>query len=87
MPKLNNMTPIITTADSKHLDTFASERHHIPDSVLMEQAASQIYAQLCRDYDLQNERIALLVGSGNNGGDSWQSLTDLVILTRCSRIF
>ena len=70
MPKLSDLSPVITNADSKKLDTLASERHHIPDSVLMEQAASQIYAQLCRDYDLQNERIAILAGSGNNGGDA-----------------
>ncbi|MBR3731705.1 MAG: hypothetical protein IKN25_03565 [Spirochaetales bacterium] len=70
MPKLNNTLPIITNPDSKHLDTLATQLHHIPDSVLMEQAASRIYAQLCRDYDLQNERIALLVGTGNNGGDA-----------------
>ena len=70
MPRLSDLSPVITNADSKKLDILATQIHHIPDSVLMEQAASRIYAQLCRDYDLQNERIALLVGTGNNGGDA-----------------
>ena len=70
MPRLSDLSPVITNADSKKLDVLATQIHHIPDSVLMEQAASQIYAQLCRDYDIQNERIAILAGSGNNGGDA-----------------
>lgn len=69
MFKSNNLKPIVSASLSKKLDSLASETHHIPSAVLMEEAAGKIFARLEKDFDLTNQTIAVIAGTGNNGGD------------------
>lgn len=67
MSKLNNL--IISLKESKEIDELTIEKYHIPQIVLMEEAASKIFYQLKKDFDLSSHNICLIAGAGNNGGD------------------
>lgn len=62
------MSPILTRAQMRAFDRYAIEACHVPGMILMENAgrgAAEIIASLA----LPNARIAIFIGSGNNGGD------------------
>jgi len=65
--KLNEY--IINIEKAKELDNKAFVINKIPPSLLMEEAATLIYERLKRNFNLSSHKIALIAGSGNNGGD------------------
>lgn len=70
MSQLTNNT-VITAAEASLLDKYACEINKIPPIVLLEEAAEKIVINLKKDFnDIYNEKIAIISGSGNNGGDA-----------------
>lgn len=59
---------LVTAAEAAAADAAARERHGVADRVLMENAGRAAALVLDRAFD--RGRIAVLAGSGNNGGDA-----------------
>lgn len=63
---------IVTIAEIKDIEKQAIEEYGIPSIVLMENAGSEAARQMGVIMgDLQNKKIAILAGKGNNGGDGY----------------
>jgi ADP-dependent NAD(P)H-hydrate dehydratase / NAD(P)H-hydrate epimerase len=61
---------IVTSQQMKNIDRRAIREFGIPGSVLMENAASALVAEMERFFDgLAGLRIGIICGKGNNGGD------------------
>jgi NAD(P)H-hydrate epimerase len=60
----------VTREEIAFLDREASEKHHIPSSVLMENAGRAVAESVLRNYP-KVQRIAVLAGKGNNAGDGF----------------
>ncbi len=64
------MRYLVTAAQMKRCDENTSEHFHIPPAVLMERAALASMQIMGREIPhLRQERILILCGGGNNGGD------------------
>lgn len=61
---------IIDTAASREVDRLASAEYGIPGLVLMENAALGVVEAIGRSFP-DAERVVILCGPGNNGGDGW----------------
>lgn len=63
---------ILTAAEMKEVDRLTTERYGIPSLTLMENAGRSV-AEFIRDRfpDLARQRIVVLCGKGNNGGDGF----------------
>ena len=62
---------IITKKDAFLLDKEALRKNTIPPIILMEESAEKITTQLKNDFRLlHKEKIAIIAGCGNNGGDA-----------------
>lgn len=61
---------IITCNESSLLDTMAVDKNEIPSIVLMEEASEKLFLQLYKDFTPSQEKIAVIAGWGNNGGDA-----------------
>lgn len=61
---------LYTAEQVRELDRIAIEEFHIPAAALMERAGEVAFAAL-RDRWPQAKRIAVLAGTGNNGGDAY----------------
>ncbi|WP_058305781.1 bifunctional ADP-dependent NAD(P)H-hydrate dehydratase/NAD(P)H-hydrate epimerase [Gracilibacillus massiliensis] len=61
---------IVTAEEMYEIDRYAIEKGGIAGKLLMENAGSQVAHQIKKAYDI-NQRIAIVVGSGNNGGDGF----------------
>lgn len=61
---------ILDTAASREVDRQASTEYGIPSLVLMENAALGVVEAICRSFPAA-ERVVILCGPGNNGGDGW----------------
>ncbi|MCZ6507760.1 MAG: NAD(P)H-hydrate dehydratase [Acidobacteria bacterium] len=59
---------ILDVAGSREIDRVATEEYGIPGLVLMENAALGVVDALCEAY-AEAERVVILCGPGNNGGD------------------
>ncbi len=62
------MRPILSAAEMKKCDIATTEIHHIPSLVLMERAAESVVDYVNKMYSI-GDRIYVLCGPGNNGGD------------------
>lgn len=62
------MTKTVTAAEMKHFDQFTINTIGIPSMVLMERASLAIRDTVLHDYPTA-QRISIVTGSGNNGGD------------------
>ena len=62
-------TYICTAAQARNADHLAIEKYHIPSLVLMEHAAMEILNILRAQGLSSKNRIVILCGPGNNGGD------------------
>lgn len=68
------MKPLVTKNEMKRVDGYSIETIGIPSAVLMEKAAMSV-AEAVRDYCLRKEysypqqKILVVCGTGNNGGD------------------
>ena len=61
---------LVSNEEMRTLDRTAIEEWKIPSLVLMENAGIAILRQLEKDVpDLLHQRITILCGCGNNGGD------------------
>ena len=61
------MKTIVTGKEMKQLDRNTSEKFHIPELVLMEQAAMSFVTELLKVHS--PSKVLVVCGFGNNGGD------------------
>jgi len=61
---------VLTSAQMKEIDRLTIEEVGIPGPVLMENAGLQIFRSLKEIFpQLEKERVVVVAGKGNNGGD------------------
>ena len=61
---------ILNASQMQRIDRLTTERYGVPSLTLMENAGQGVVDFLARNYSpLDNHRIAILCGRGNNGGD------------------
>jgi len=61
---------ILTSREMKEIDNITINEIGIPGCVLMENAGIQIYRAIKKKFpDLKKEKISIIAGPGNNGGD------------------
>ena len=64
------MQPILTAEQMREVDRVTIEERGLPGLILMENAGSRVYELLAHRYaPLHRQRIVVLCGKGNNGGD------------------
>ena len=61
------MERIVGSREMKDLDAFTIQEKGMPSLVLMERAAMAVKEELEKSFDL--DRVLVVCGSGNNGGD------------------
>ncbi|WP_066187464.1 NAD(P)H-hydrate dehydratase [Gracilibacillus timonensis] len=61
---------IVTAKEMYEIDRYAIEETGIAGKILMENAGSKVAGALLRDYQ-HCHQVAIVVGSGNNGGDGF----------------
>jgi ADP-dependent NAD(P)H-hydrate dehydratase / NAD(P)H-hydrate epimerase len=61
---------VTTTEEMRQIDRVTSERHGVPSLTLMENAGTHVADYVLRRYP-RAERICVLCGKGNNGGDGF----------------
>jgi NAD(P)H-hydrate epimerase len=61
---------VLTSAEMRDVDRLTIEQG-VPGIVLMENAAHRVVEYLANDYSLDEQRIVVLCGKGNNGGDGF----------------
>ena len=76
---------IVSAAEMREIDRVTSERFGVPSLTLMEQAGSAVARFVLSDYP-QAERVGILCGKGNNGGDGFVAARKLVEAGRAVRI-
>ena len=64
------MQKILTAAEMREVDRITIEERGIPGLVLMENAGARVYGFLAHQFSpLEKQRVVILCGRGNNGGD------------------
>ena len=64
------MQKILTAAEMREVDRVTIEERGIPGLVLMENAGARVYGFLAHQFSpLEKQRVVILCGRGNNGGD------------------
>ncbi len=76
---------IVSAAEMRQIDRATSERFGVPSIDLMENAGSAVARFVLSDYP-QAERIGILCGKGNNGGDGFVVARKLIEAGRAVRI-
>jgi len=76
---------IVSTAEMREIDRSTSERFGIPSLTLMENAGAAVACFVLSDYP-QAERVGILCGKGNNGGDGFVVARKLVEAGRAVRV-
>jgi Uncharacterized conserved protein len=62
---------VLTSAQMREVDRLTIERG-IPGLILMENAGARVVEFLAARFSpLSSQRIAVICGKGNNGGDGW----------------
>jgi len=72
---------LLTPAQMQEIDKRAIKEYLIPSMLLMEHAAYQIFSYIKDEYD--GNKVIIVCGPGNNGGDGLALARQLVIWTRC----
>ncbi len=62
---------IVTTKQMQQMDKNTIEQFGIPGRVLMENAGRGALEMICDQFDLEDARVAVVAGRGNNGGDGF----------------
>src|SRR5271169_1060290 len=75
---------IVSVAEMREIDRATSERFGVPSLTLMENAGSAVARFVLSDYP-QAERVGILCGKGNNGGDGFVVARKLVEAGRAVR--
>jgi len=71
---------ILTAPQMREVDQLTTERYGIPSLVLMENAGRGVVLEMERCFgSLRGERIVLLCGKGNNGGDGFVVARHLIM--------
>lgn len=68
------MNALLTSEDVNTLDQYMVQHHGLTDIDLMEQAAREVYVafmNLAKHYYREVQRIVVVCGNGNNGGDGF----------------
>ncbi len=68
---------IVSASEMREIDHATSDRFGVPSLVLMENAGSAVARFMLSDF-AQAERIGILCGKGNNGGDGFVAARKLV---------
>jgi len=76
---------IVSAAEMRAIDRATCERFGVPSLTLMENAGSAVARFLLSDYS-QAERIAIICGKGNNGGDGFVVARKLADAGRTVRV-
>ena len=76
---------IVSAAEMREIDRATSERFAVPSLTLMENAGSAVARFVLSDYP-QAERVGILCGKGNNGGDGFVVARKLVEAGRAVRV-
>jgi ADP-dependent NAD(P)H-hydrate dehydratase / NAD(P)H-hydrate epimerase len=76
---------IVSAAEMREIDRVTSERFGVPSITLMENAGSAVARFVLSDYP-QAERIGILCGKGNNGGDGFVAGRKLIEAGRAVRV-
>jgi ADP-dependent NAD(P)H-hydrate dehydratase / NAD(P)H-hydrate epimerase len=76
---------IVSAAEMREIDRATSERFGVPSITLMENAGSAVARFVLSDYP-QAERVAVVCGKGNNGGDGFVVARKLVEAGRAVRV-
>jgi NAD(P)H-hydrate epimerase len=76
---------IVSAAEMRKIDRATSERFGVPSITLMENAGSAVARFVLSDYP-QAERVGILCGKGNNGGDGFVVARKLVEAGRAVRV-
>ena len=76
---------IVSAAEMREIDRSTSERFGVPSLTLMENAGSAVARFVLSDYP-QAERVGILCGKGNNGGDGFVVARKLVEAGRAVRV-
>ncbi len=76
---------IVSAAEMREIDRATSERFGVPSITLMENAGSAVARFVLSDYP-QAERVGVLCGKGNNGGDGFVVARKLVEAGRAVRV-
>jgi NAD(P)H-hydrate epimerase len=76
---------IVSTTEMREIDRVTSERFGIPSLTLMENAGSAVASFILSEYP-KAERIGVICGKGNNGGDGFVVAHKLVEAGRAVRV-
>ena len=76
---------IVSAAEMREIDRATSERFGVPSITLMENAGSAVARFVLSEYP-QAERIGIVCGKGNNGGDGFVVARKLVEAGRAVRV-
>src|ERR1700674_5305743 len=76
---------IVSAPEMREIDRATSERFGVPSITLMENAGSAVARFVLSDYP-QAERVAIVCGKGNNGGDGFVVARKLVEAGRAVRV-
>jgi len=76
---------IVSAAEMREIDRATSERFGVPSLTLMENAGAAVARFVLSDYP-QAERVGILCGKGNNGGDGFVVARKLVEAGRGVRV-
>src|ERR1700674_6060174 len=68
---------IVSAAEMREIDRATSERFRVPSITLMDNAGSAVARFVLSDYP-QAERVGIVCGKGNNGGDGFVVARKLV---------
>ncbi|PIW83444.1 MAG: bifunctional ADP-dependent NAD(P)H-hydrate dehydratase/NAD(P)H-hydrate epimerase, partial [Nitrospirae bacterium CG_4_8_14_3_um_filter_70_85] len=61
----------VTGAEMARLDRRAIDELAIPSLALMERAGEAVYRAIRARFPVRGQRVAVLAGAGNNGGDGF----------------
>ncbi len=79
------MLRVLNAAEMREADRATIVDRHVPSLVLMENAASAVTRELVAMFpSLEQERVLVLCGKGNNGGDGLAVARQLIVL--CPRL-
>ncbi len=76
---------IVSAAEMREIDRITSERFGVPSITLMENAGSAVARFVLSEYP-QAQRVGVVCGKGNNGGDGFVAARKLVEAGRAVRV-